>query len=236
MLTDEDIDAVPEDASDEEAFVILARTAQRKADSAVYSDDDRISITPYVIDYFSAIRAAAHAYEMTELGDIEVPDPSDSDILQQYQRFQPRVQEFVLRLKLARKRNVPLYSVALDGAAKAKIHALLDQIRSEVDAADLDLDKKNALFDAISKLACEVDKNRTGFQRSLAYMMALMPIGDGVSRIVARILGLYNEQKSNEERVLKSLRPPRAKSALPAPSRPKRPSTISQDLEDEIPF
>lgn len=237
MLTDDDIDTIPDDATDEEAFVILARAAQRKADPVVYDNDDRTDRVSYIIDYFGAIRAAAHAYEIAELGEIEVPDPNDPGIIQEYQRFQPRVQELILRLQLARKRNAPMYSVALDAEAKATIHALLDQIRAEVEAADLDLDKKNALFDAIAKLAAEVNKNRTGFQRSLAYMMALMPVGEGISRIVGRILGVYKDQKDNEEWLFKSLKPPRSKAPLPPPTKPKKPrETFSQNLDDEIPF
>lgn len=235
MLTDDEIEALSDDP--EEAFVQIARTARKKADANIYCDGDR-SHTPFIIGFFSAIRAASNAYDMFEFDDMRMPDPGDHDILAQYERFAAQVDEYVLQLQFSRKRNLPRYSVALDEAAKVKIHALLNKIRAEIEAADLDDDKRNALFDKVAKLAEEVDKNRTSFQRTLADLMELAPIGETAGRIVARILGVYRDCKHEEDRVFKSLAPPKAKQ-LPPPTKPKKPlprERFNQDLDDEIPF
>jgi hypothetical protein len=234
LLSDDEIATLSDDP--DEAFIQVIRMARRKADAGVYADNE--SPTPYIVGYFGAVRAAGAAYEMDVLVDLRVPDPSDSDLLDQYHRINAQVDEFILQLQLVRRRNLPIYSVSLDAAAKTKIHHFIAQIREVIEAADLDADKRNALFDKLHDLALEVDKNRTAFQRTMSALMTIAPVAERAARIVAKILGVMRDAKEEEERVFKSVVAPKPKLKLPPPSKPKRPKreTFNQDLDDEIPF
>ena len=116
MWNDDEIDQLPEE-DDEAAFIQVMRLARSKADRGI--DDSAFSeghdSRPYIIGYFSAVRAAAKVYEVDALADLPSPDPADRDLLDQYHRLTAQVDEAVLQLQLMRKRNPRTYSVAERG-------------------------------------------------------------------------------------------------------------------------
>jgi hypothetical protein len=95
----------------------------------------------------------------------------------QYEAFRNQIMEFhALYMRSVAKRAISLkitkafgYAV-LTSEEKEKIHSHLSRVRKIIERSQLDDRKKNSLFDSLSKLERDVDRNGTPTDRFFAFM------------------------------------------------------------------
>jgi hypothetical protein len=246
-ISDEDLMNLPEDP--EEAFVMFERLARENLDEdLVENPEESISAKR---DYMSAVLAAAKIFEIAELSQWDMPRVGD-DPWQVYDQFLSDVGLCVNKLRLLRVKRVKQYSVALNAAAKKKLHHYLDQMRETIEKLEVSVAKKDRLLKKISALALEIDRERTGY-RAFADLVieAADDAGEAAKRLepvvrlterIGAALGIA--KRAEETRALpapeerKRIEPPKAEK-LPDFSRKKSPprgGSFAKELDDEIPF
>ncbi len=244
MITDEEIDRLPED-DQELAFVefekIMRLRVHEKEDELAneqYGNPDS-----YRLEYINKVLAAARVYNIEVLGNWEVPKVS-GNIEDSYRQLLSDVDHFTTQIRLRHRSRIRDNSVGLDANDKAKVHHYIEKIRVIIEEADLPTDKRERLYKKLSSLSLEISKDRTGLQAGMDFYVTLCAgIGEGLEKLeparrwldsIARLIGAAQEKEeikrlsSSSNR--KQLEAPRKKLAAPAPAPQK------DDLDDEIPF
>lgn len=248
-ISDDDLMNLPEDP--EEAFVKYEQLARERLDAALAALPEEYSTDAANRDYMSAMLAAAEVFEITELGDWEMPRVGN-DPWQVYQQFISEVGLCVNKLRLLQVKRVKRYSVALDAAAKVKLHHLLSQMREAIEKLEVSVAKKDRLLKKIAALALEIDRERTGY-RAFADLVieAADDAGEAakrlepVVRLTERIGAAIGIAKRAEE--TRALPAPEERKRIEPPKTAKRPDfsrrksppgggSFAKELDDEIPF
>lgn len=237
MITDEELENLPNDP--QQAFVQLERIVRNKLHKSLDNANDGYSINEFRLSYMSTILGAAKSYNINILEGWNLPSRSD-DISDLYTNFISDVDHATIQLRIQNSRDTRQFSVALDSAAKNKIHHFIEKIRLIVEKADLEEHKKNSLYDRLNKFADEVDKSRTGWQRGMDVGVAISAaIGKGIENLKPaqewfdKILGVMGDAKDSEE--ILSISYKEAKRISP-PHKQISASKKADDVDDEIPF
>lgn len=225
------------------AFLQLEKEFRIEMEAA---QEDRSSNWAYITaDYMNKTLAAADALGITALSDFVVNTRDDHEHSQNFNDFLRAVDNVIIQMRIANSRGRNAMSVGLTEAQKAKIHHFIEKIRGEVEASTADNPKKEKIFDILAKLAQEISKARSRYERFADLARSLAGLSADVEREGARpwwpwfekIMGLLNDAKEAEPQLpsppeIKKIEPPSKKS-----SEPDTPySNSGRDFDDEIPF
>jgi hypothetical protein len=227
MLTSDDIENLPDDR--DQAFAIIAE----KLDEYVSKLEQDFGMREARL-CAEEIGAYLHATEtIDDYPRLNFRVPRDSDeFWDWWNDFSAAVHFYRTKARL-KKSSGPL-TVILDADHRARIHALLGQIRHIVPRLEVTVRKKDAIFAHIARLESEVDRQKTSTESFWALMMeggsALGKAGTEAEPFIAaleRVKKVFFEAKAQDI-------PPQ----LPAPDKPKQlpPPKPKATLDDDIPF
>jgi hypothetical protein len=132
------------------------------------------------LEYVNKTLAAAHALELPILRDVKTPEVGNA--VNVFSALSPKIENFVMQVKIRRGRRVKGYSVALDSVTKEKVCDLISQIRSIVDKLEVHIRKKEALYARLTALSDEVDRDRTKYDAYAALAIEMSDIAGKVTR------------------------------------------------------
>jgi hypothetical protein len=249
MISDEELSDLPSDP--ELAFVQFEKILRTRLQEEEHCErgSNNYDADTSRIEYMNKVAAAAKAFGITVLSELEIPkyDRDDySAFIAQYRQFVADVDHVTIQIRIHAARADREGTVGLDDLGRAKIHHFIQQIRIVIEQADLPDEKRDALFDKLDKFAAEVDRRRTKLQAGMAVIINICDaIGQGFEKLeparkwldsIAAVLG---HAKANEERADERLPPPSERKKIEPPKRrlpgpPKHQRT--EQLDDEIPF
>lgn len=220
------------------AFIQLEEGFRKQLDIDLAEQDSAFTFDYLVLNYMSMTLAAADEIGIEDLQGFRIPFEKN-EIGDSYYRFRREVDSVKVRFKIRHSRQLKEMSVGLSEDQKKKIHALIEKIRSAVEASSASQDKKDKLYEIIAKLSKEVSKSRTGFERFTDLARGLAGLSKEVEEEGARpwwkwfalAVGVVDEAKEEEPRLpkpeeVKRIEPP--KKQISNRNRP--------DMDDDIPF
>jgi hypothetical protein len=240
MITDAEMEELPADP--ELAFVAVEKILRDKIykieaearNNDFNPDQDRLG-------YMTRVLAAARTYDIEALSELNVPRMSRDGIYDEYLQFQNDVDFVTMQIRLNAIRLNREGSIGLDPNSKTKIHHFIQQIRDEIEKADLDVGKKDALFAALNTFAKEVDRARTRMQVTMALWLTFATgVGAGFEKLkpvrdmldsIARVMG---NAKALEDHYTKQLPKPAERKRIEPP--PPPPKELPRPIDDEITF
>jgi hypothetical protein len=135
---------------------------------------------------------------------------------------------------------VKRYSVRLSGQQKGQLHELLQKIRTTVEAADIPLPKREAIYRKINELGAEINRDRTRMGAFADFAGGLAVISAEAAKAVEpwwkwmkpifEVLGSASEAEPEQPRI-----PPPPETKRLEPPKKKNPS-FDSDLDDDVPF
>jgi hypothetical protein len=229
-----------------QAFLYLESHYRKECEArvdAAHEERTDVFYVRYMSKVIAAIESLGLQAEFTGKG---VPQIGEVDY-DTYLNFGKDVEHYMTKLRIVQARRSQGFSVRLDATTKDKLRHYLQEIRTVVDALEVDERKKAALYDRINDLQREIDQDRAPFDRYASLSIAIAGvIGEAIEK--SHIRHLLN----SVERVLwgaqtetQQLSPPptprRIEGPKPAPrpaAKPERkpPMTKRDDMDDEIPF
>ncbi|WP_158812787.1 hypothetical protein [Methylocapsa sp. S129] len=241
MITDEELSQLPVDP--ELAFVQFEKIVrerlqieERNAARGEYDPD------PYRLEYMNKVAAAAKVYQIDTLSQLEVPNDATKKLDGDLQRFVRDVDHVTIQIRIHLARSDRTGSVALDDMSKSKIHHFIQQIREIIGKAELPDDKRDALYEKLSRFAKEVDKARTALQTGMVIYIAVCDgIGKGFTKLeparkwIDSIAGVLGLAKDGEDHADHRLPPPAERKRLEPPSQRRLPKPQTE-IDDDIPF
>jgi len=230
-------DDLPEDTFD--AFLHLEAEFRKELQEKIEHSDSNGNYTYDAADYMNKTLAAANFLEIGALTAYEIDTRNSSHFDATFTSFKRDVDKIIVQIRIMKSRRKGGMSVGLSSEQKTKIHALIGKIRDAIESSAATVPKKEKLFSILTRLAEEVDKHRTGFERFGDLARGL----SGISREVAEegaepwwkwfkaLMGVVDEAKESEPQLpklpeTKRIEPPRKQ--LPKPK--------GAEFDDEIPF
>ena len=135
------------------------------------------------IEYINGTKSAADALGLNFFTDVAVPSHSTNySLFDDYKDFATRAASVTLQIKISHGRKAKRYSVGLTDADKIKIRHFCDQIKGVIDAADIRVQKKDALYGKLNVFLAEVDKIRTALDTFSDRVIGLANIGGEVAK------------------------------------------------------
>ncbi|ANB34675.1 hypothetical protein M2324_003796 [Rhodovulum sulfidophilum] len=221
------------------AFLQLEKEFRNELEAA--QEDQNSSWSYIAADYMNKTLAAAYALDVDALSGFSV---NTRDNNEHFNDFLRAVDNVIIQMRIANSRSRNAMSVGLTEAQKTKIHHFIEKIRREVDSSSAPDSKKDKLYDILAKLAQEVSKARTRYERFADLARSLAGLSADVEREGARpwwpwfekIMGVLDDAKEAEPSLpkppeIKKIEPPRKE--LP---KPDAGYGGGRDLDDEIPF
>jgi hypothetical protein len=222
---------LPEDP--EKAFLVLEREFRREADERFKKARENDDTGVIYADYIAQVIAAINELGLQAEFDNRVPRIEDVNYTT-YVNFSKDVKHYRTMLEIRHGRRVQGYSVRFDTASRAKVQHHLQQLRDIFEKLELEIDKKEKLFDKLNALQKEVDRERTPYDSYAALTVETAGVvGDVVEK--SRILDLFDAIG----RVIWGAKKEQETKRLPAPAPQKRiepPKVKRGDMDDEIPF
>ncbi|WP_157815011.1 hypothetical protein [Sagittula sp. P11] len=224
------------------AFLQLEREFRQQLHNA--QEDQKSNWAYETADYMNKTLAAATALEIDALSGFSVNTRDTDEHSENFDEFLRAVDNVIVQMRIANSRNRSAMSVGLTEAQKTKIHHFIEKIRGEVESSTAPDAKKEKLYDILAKLAQEVSKARTRFERFADLARSLAGLSADVEREGARpwwpwfekIMGLLDDAKEAEPKLPK---PPETKKIEPPRKELPKPDGgygSGRDLDDEIPF
>lgn len=224
------------------AFLQLEREFRQDFEAA--QEEPNSSWSYVTADYMNKTLAAATALEIDALSGFRVNTRDDHEHAENFNDFLRAVDNVIVQMRIANSRSRNSMSVGLTEVQKVKIHKLIEKIRVEVEASTAPENKKEKLFDILAKLAQEVSKARTQYERFADLARSLAGLSADVEREGARpwwpwfekIMGLVDDAKEAEPQLpkppeIRKIEPPRKE--LPKPTDGYG---DGKERDDEIPF
>ena len=197
------------------------------------------------LEYINQVLAVVKALDLDVLDGWEVP-PVLSKIDEYYRQFLSDVDHITVQIRIRNARRAKKYSVALNQATKKKIRHHLNQIRQIVDELNVSDGKREALYDKLSELENEVNRDRTRFDANMALILECVNIAgtaadkiEPLRKFIDSITGLIKAAKDQEDAATVMLGAPPEKKKIEPPRKQLGPPTQSNeadDLDDDIPF
>ena len=223
------------------AFLQLEREFRQQMEMAQENQNSNWSYE--TADYMNKTLAAATALAIDALSGFSVSTRDGDEHRENFDEFLRAVDNVIVQMRIANSRTRNAMTVGLSEAQKAKIHHLIEKIRTEVEASTAPEPKKDKLFDILGRLAQEVSKERTRYERFADLARSLAGLSGDIEREGARpwwpwfekIMGLINDAKEAEPQLPK---PPEIKKIEPPRKELPKPDGYGggRDLDDEIPF
>ena len=222
------------------AFLQLEREFRREMDELGEMPNTNWAYA--TADYMNKTLAAAEALEITALAAFSVNTRDPDEHLENFSDFLRAVDNVIIQMRIANARTRNAMSVGLSEAEKAKIHHFIEKIRAEIEGSTAPETKKEKLFDILAKLAQEVSKARTRYERFADLARSLAGLSGDIEREGARpwwpwfekIMGVIDDAKEAEPQLpkppeIKKIEPPRKE--LPKPN-----EGYGSNSDDELPF
>jgi hypothetical protein len=244
MISDDELSQLPVDP--ELAFVQFERILRERVqemESQEMGSQGGVDADSYRLEYMNKVQAAAKVYGIGVLANLDVPRPDRNGIIGEYRQFMRDVDHVTIQIRLHSARSNRQGSVGLDDTTRAKIHHFIQQIREAIGQSELPDDKRDALYDKLSKFATEVDKARTALQAGMAVYIAVCDaIGQGFERLdparkwIDSIAALLGRAKEGEDRADHRLPPPPERKRLEPPPKgqirePPRERPVDDDMQ-----
>lgn len=248
MISDEELEGLPSDP--ELAFVRLEQIMREKLqkEEEYEKDNNAYDADTYRIEYMNKIAAAAKAFGIEALSEIEIPKcdrQNYSLFLDKYRQFVADIDHVTIQIRIHAAQADREGTVGLDDVERTKVHHFIQQIRTVIESADLPDDKRNALFEKLNKFAAEVDRRRTKLQSGMAVIIAVCDgIGQGFKKLeparqwIDSFAALLGHAKADEERAERRLPSPSERKKIEPPKRRLPPPSprLREQLDDDIPF
>lgn len=196
-------------------------------------------------DYMNKTLAAANALGVDALSGFSVNTRDSNEHTDNFNDFLRAVDNVIIQMRIANSRTRNAMSVGLTEAQKTKIHHFIEKIRAEVETSTASNQKKENLYDILARLAQEISKDRTRYEKFADLARSLAGLSADVEREGARpwwpwfekIMGLLDDAKEAEPKLpkppeIKKIEPPRKE--LPKPDAGY--ANGGKNLDDEIPF
>lgn len=222
------------------AFLQLEREFRQEMEALQEEPNSNWAYT--TADYMNKTLAAAEALEIKALSAFSVNTRDTDEHHENFSDFLRAVDNVIVQMRIAYSRTRNAMSVGLSEAQKAKIHHLIEKIRAEIEVSTAPEPKKEKLFDILAKLAQEVSKTRTRYERFADLARSLAGLSGDIEREGARpwwpwfekIMGVIDDAKEAEPQLpkppeIKKIEPPRKQ--LPKPN-----EGYGGNSDDEIPF
>lgn len=234
MLTTKDYEDAPEDPA--LAFIYLEDILRNRIERALSLED--VNNTSWIyVTYMSKILAIKKELNLDILNNWSLPS-TERVSFDKYVDFQHEVDHFVTQMQLRYARRQRQYSVALDSPTKAKMRHHLNQIKEIVDRLDASLTRKQALYNKISALDAEINRDRTRFE-ALAdlWISGCAAFGEGFEHLrpsIEAIGTLMGRAKEKEDEQTPKLPPHQPPKRIEPPH--KAPAPRGRIVDDDIPF
>lgn len=246
MSEDQLYENIPTDP--EQAFLYLEKYYRFERDENIVQlnrahEPERSAYVTYLTKMNAAIAELGLESELS----FGLPHVRDIDF-ETYQNLLYNINTYLTKLKIRHGRRVQGYSVRFDAATKQKIRHHLTQVRGIVDNLEVDQKKKETLFEKISALEQEVDRDRTRFDIYGAFVIEVAGvIGDATEKVeplrkwvdsISRLIwGTKEEEEAKQlpsppER--KQIEPPRPEDAFGDFG--EGDENNPPDSEDKVPF
>jgi hypothetical protein len=149
MITDEEIEQLPEDP--ELAFVEFEKIMRDRTNGKIgeASQEQWCNADVFYLEYINKVLAAARAYTIDGLKDLQVPSVN-SNSYEAYRQIVTDVDFYTIQIRIRHAGRNRQNSVGLDGNTKAKIHSYVQKIRIVLDKAELPESKRDLLHRALS--------------------------------------------------------------------------------------
>jgi hypothetical protein len=200
-------------------------------------------------DYMNKTLAAADALGIDALSGFIVNTRDDDEHNANFNDFLRAVDNVIIQMRIGNSRARNLMSVGLTEAQKTKIHHFVEKIRGEVEASTAPDAKKEKLYDILAKLAQEVSKARTKYERFADLARSLAGLSADVEREGARpwwpwfekIMGLLDDAKEAEPKLpkppeIKKIEPPLKELPKPDGGYGNGDYGEGESPDEEIPF
>jgi len=234
MISDEDIDSLPDDP--EAAFVQyegILREAVRTSNRAGWAMERE-----YVVHVLAFVDTRAIALDLPR-----DPPLLDSYFADWYEGFIRRVDYYkaAARLRVAARKKDNVTVLMLTPDFKTQIGGHLTAIRKIVAEAEISENKRDAIFRRINNLQEEVDRDRTRTEAAMALWLDLTSaISKGAKNLdpaidrMERIIKILAAAKDENEQ--KALTAPQEKKRLAPPTTAPESPQSQESTDDEIPF
>ncbi|MBN8521797.1 MAG: hypothetical protein J0L77_07880 [Alphaproteobacteria bacterium] len=210
MLTDEELENLPEDA--DASFIEYVRKCRNWLDRNINHNDLNYGAER---KYVSAIRAYCKAYNIN----IDITFPPLEFNQDYLDRFDSEI-EFLRqtkRIELAKSQKQVELNVCLSAEQKKQIHIYIDNIRDIVLPINLNESKKRAIINKINALSEEIDQEKTKTQAAMALSIEIAStVGqvakelEPVKEIMNSITNLFGLAKNeNDSLMISGSKPPK---------------------------
>jgi hypothetical protein len=226
---DPDTEGLPPDDLELAFFIYEKRLRARTRDAANTNDDSYDIEREYVNKLLAFIELAG-----TKIPVNEEPPFENVKFSYWYNRFLQQVDRFTARVGVARGMGIGpgiVTALHLSDDYRTEISGLIGRIRKVINASDIAVDKKEAIYKKIAALQLEVDTTMTSVGAFCSRLLEVThTVGEAaenlepVAKMIERIWKTFSSAQADHKR-----------GELPAPTE-LRQITGSTDTEDDIPF
>jgi hypothetical protein len=132
------------------------------------------------MEYLNKTHAVARALELPLLEDMPDFNTGNSQVV--YSGLSPRIENYIIQVRIRHGRRTKGYSVALDAVTKEKVRHFIAQIRNIFDRLEVDIRKKEAFHARLTALSDEVDRDRTKYDAYAALAIEMSDTAGKVTR------------------------------------------------------
>lgn len=234
-----------EDLSEDDHVAFLQLESEFRSELEEMQQDSNSNWQYITADYMNKTLAAANALGVDALSGFSVNTRDRDEHSENFNEFLRAVDNVIIQMRIANSRTRNAMSVGLSGAQKTKIHHFIEKIRAEVQTSTATPQKKENLYGILARLAQEVSKDRTRYEKFAELARSLAGLSADVEREGARpwwpwfekIMGLLDDAKEAEPKLpkppeIKKIEPPRKE--IPNPDAGH--ANGQKGSDDEIPF
>lgn len=235
LISEADYERLP--AEPELRFLTLESICKNNMLRLISNESPSVYDSSLRLEYMATVAAAAE-----ELGIEGLRFPIlGRDVENDMMDFSLAVRKTTPQLRLRNASKGSAHSVQLAKRTKARIKLEIQRLRDIIEASDLDVRMREALFDKLDELTEELENSRTSFAKLMAILAFIgFGVASGTSFLadapeaIATITSLVGADKEAEAKELERLGAPAVQKALPAPE--KKTGSYEFELGDEIPF
>ena len=199
MLSEDDIHNLPDDP--DLALAVMADLMETDVSRAMANNEFGMGDG---ITWWGDILAHLEVHQMQDRYPklISIPPTDQKLFWEWFSKYRANLRQHRTTIYFQQKRNST--SVVLSVPHKARIHALLNEIRKLVEKMEVSIEKRDAIFRLISRLQSEVDRERTNIQGVLHMILEVSGVakrvGEDAKPLVDRVrelFGIVTEARDN---------------------------------------
>jgi len=216
-----------------EAFSKLEHRANERFEAAHRVEPYGIQRSDHdIFEYAETVAALAEACEINQLIQFDLFAKSNESGYEAscwaFRKLARRISQRT-RFSTVLRAGIDPNTVELDAATKQVLRFHLDQIKSTVDKLEVTDLKRRRLYNAINKLAGEIDKERTPLAAVVDMVAEACDGAEPILDVARKMAAIFRDSKDAE---LKKLPTPEEQKRLGPPNGAAK----SNPKEDEIPF